>query len=85
MDETITFNRLSDSECHSQKTQTEPQKYIILFNETNTCLESVDKKIENKLYFFSSFQEITVGGFVNQLIKKLWPKCVKSRNCPVNL
>ena len=24
-------------------------------------------------FFFSTFQEITVGGFVNQLIKKFWP------------
>ena len=25
------------------------------------------------MFFFSSFQKITVGGFVNQLIKKFWP------------
>ena len=24
--------------------------------------------------FFSTFRKITVGGFVNQLIKKFWPK-----------
>ena len=27
-----------------------------------------------KFYFFSTFRKITVGGFVNQLIKKFWPK-----------
>ena len=25
--------------------------------------------LENKFYFFSTFRKITVGGFVNQLIK----------------
>ena len=26
-----------------------------------------------KFYFISTFLKITVGGFVNQLIKKIWP------------
>ena len=26
-----------------------------------------------KFYFFSTFRKITVGGLVNQLIKKFWP------------
>ena len=26
-----------------------------------------------KFYFFPTFRKITVGGFVNQLIKKFWP------------
>ena len=36
----------------------------------------LNKKIifENKILFFSTFRKITVGGFVNQLIKKFWPK-----------
>ena len=41
-------------------------------------LESVDKIkkiiLENKFDFFSPFRKILVGGFVNQLIKKIWPK-----------
>ena len=31
------------------------------------------KNLEIKLYFFSTFWKITVGGFVNQQIKKFWP------------
>ena len=30
--------------------------------------------------FFSTFQKITVGGFVSQLIKKFWPKCYSDFN-----
>ena len=26
------------------------------------------------IFFFGTFWKITVGGFVNQLIKKFWPK-----------
>ena len=34
--------------------------------------------LEIKLYFFSTFRKFTVGGFVNQQIKKLWPyHCVE--------
>ena len=29
--------------------------------------------LEIKFYFFSTFRKFTVGGFVNQLIKKFWP------------
>ena len=29
-----------------------------------------------QIYFFSTFRKYTVGGFVSELIKKLWPKCV---------
>ena len=29
--------------------------------------------LEIKFYFFPTFRKITVGGFVNQLIKKFWP------------
>ena len=29
-------------------------------------------KNENE-FFFSTFWKITVGGFINQLIKKFWP------------
>ena len=29
--------------------------------------------LEIKFYFFSTFQKFTVGGLVNQLIKKFWP------------
>ena len=44
---------------------------MIFFNETNnTCILSL------QLIVFSTFGKITVGGFVNQLIKKFWPKCV---------
>ena len=31
------------------------------------------KNLEIKFYFFPTFRKITVGGFVNQLIKKIWP------------
>ena len=33
----------------------------------------MEKKIEMKFYFFPTFRKIAVGGFVNQLIKKIWP------------
>ena len=36
-------------------------------------MDKIKKKIEIKFHFFSTFQKITVGGFVNQLIKKFWP------------
>ena len=38
------------------------------------------KDIFKKLNFFSTLQKITVGGFVNQLIKKIWPKHSKISN-----
>ena len=31
------------------------------------------KQIIFRVIFFSTFRKITVGGFVNQLIKKFWP------------
>ena len=34
----------------------------------------IKKELEIKFYFFPTFRKITVGGFVNQLIKKIWPK-----------
>ena len=34
------------------------------------------KKIIFEIIFFFTFWKITVGGFVNQLIKKFWPKNV---------
>ena len=34
----------------------------------------MDKKKKKFRIFFSTFRKITVGGFVNQLIKKFWPK-----------
>ena len=47
------------------------------------------KNLEIKFYFFYTLQKITVGGFVNQLIKKFWHKqhCVvhtgdKPYSCP---
>ena len=48
------------------------------FNDKQVYLESEDK-IKKIIYiriFFSTFWKIiiTVGGFVNQLIKKFWPK-----------
>ena len=37
-------------------------------------MESSDKVKKNfRNYFFSTYRIITVGGFVNQLIKKFWP------------
>ena len=36
-------------------------------------MNKIKKNLENKLYFFPTFQKITVGGFANQLIKKFWP------------
>ena len=47
----------------------------------------MDKKIIFEIIFFlSSFQEITVGGFVNQLIKKILALVLvqtrETGNCP---
>ena len=70
LDRTITFNSVT-----LKKTQTEPQKYIIFFQLNKKYLESADKikKIFFEIILVSTFRKITVGGFVNQLIKKFWP------------
>ena len=60
MDRTITFNSVT-----LKNTQAEPQKYF--FQRNKYYLES-----EDKIDFFSTPRKITVGGFVNQLIKKIW-------------
>ena len=49
----------------------------IIFNKVQFSSVQFKKK---KFRFFSTFQKITVGGFVNQLIKKLWPKYQNKRN-----
>ena len=63
---TISFNSVT-----LKNTQTEPQKYFF-FNKTNN-IKSWRIKYKNtfriKFYFYSTLQKITVGGFVNQLIK----------------
>ena len=76
LDRSITFYSVT-----LKNTQTESQKNIIFFQRNKKYLESEDKIEENKnnfleikFYFFPTFQKITVGGFVNQLIKKFWPK-----------
>ena len=43
-----------------------------------------------EIIFFSPFRKITVGGFVNQLIKKFWPnkhlkKLAPDMSCPAIL
>ena len=53
----------------------------IFFQPNNYYLESADKIknffLEIKFYFFPTFRKITVGGFVNQLIKKILALLVK--------
>ena len=68
---TITFNSVS-----LKNTQTEPQKNIIfLTKQIKFRVGGLNKKkLEINFIFFPAFQKITVGGFVNQLIKKIWPK-----------
>ena len=44
---------------------------IIFFKRNKEYFESADKI--KQLEFFSTFRKITVGRFVNQLIKKFWP------------
>ena len=50
----------------------------ILFLSTKKLIFSVGDKIKknlgNKILLFPTFRKITVGGLVNQLIKKFWPK-----------
>ena len=55
-----------------KNTQTDPQKCIILFKETNIILSQRIKYKNNfrNYYIFSTLRKITVGGFVNQLIKQ---------------
>ena len=51
-------------------------KKILFFSTKQLFLELADKIkffFRNQILFFSYFPEITVGGFVNQLIKKFWP------------
>ena len=40
------------------------------------------KKItsEIKFYFLTTFRKITIGGFVNQLIKEFWPEEESKQN-----
>ena len=40
----------------------------------NSRFDCIKNKLEIEFYFFSTFRKITVGGFVNQLIKKFWPE-----------
>ena len=44
-------------------------------------MDKIKKKIilEIKFYFFSTFQKITVGEFLNQLINKFWPKWIREQ------
>ena len=65
-----------------KNTQTEPQKYIIF--STKQIIFRVGGYKKNLEFFFSTFRKITVGGFVNQLIKKFWPKRV-SANVTVSM
>ena len=77
MDRTISFNSVT-----LKSTQTEPQKYIIFFNETNDIKSRrIEYKNNFRNYFFlSTLSKITVGGFVN-LQKKFWPyNCRKYTN-----
>ena len=61
MDKTTTFK------CHFQKFTVEPQTYIIY--STKQIIFRVGGYINKYFRFFSTFQKITIGGFVNQLIK----------------
>ena len=61
LDRAITFNSAT-----LKNTQTDPKKKIF-FNETNNIWSWRIKKMN--VFVFFSFRKITVGGFVNQLIK----------------
>ena len=39
--------------------------------------QNIKINLKIKFLFFPSVRKITVGGFVNQLIKKIWPNSVK--------
>ena len=54
--------------------KTHRQNLIIFFNETNNIKSRQIKIILEIDFFASTIWKITVGGFVNQLIKKFWPK-----------
>ena len=57
-------------------------KNVLFFQQNKLYLESADKikkNIEIKFYFFHTFRKIKVEGFVNQLIKKIWPKTTLCR------
>ena len=62
--------------CNSHLTRNIFNLYMRRFFIGLVYLESADKikKIFLKYFFFSTFQKITVGGLVYQLIKKIWPK-----------
>ena len=63
LDRIITFNSVT-----LKNRQTEPQKYIIFSTKQIIFRVGGEKKIL-EFFFSSSFWKITVGGFVNQLIK----------------
>ena len=66
MDRAITFNSVT-----LKNTQTEPQKYIIFSTKQIIFrVGQLNKRNCLEINFFSTFRKITVGGFVNQLIKK---------------
>ena len=44
-------------------------------------VENNNFSFRRSLFFFSVFGKITVGGFVNQLIKKFWPKVIFRKKC----
>ena len=70
LDRTITFYSVT-----LKNTQTEPQKNIkkyYFFLRNKKYLESADIVF----YFFPTFEKTTVGGFVNQIIKKFWPNAI---------
>ena len=66
--------------------------YFIIFLHRTITFNSVPLKntqTETQKYFLefnffsSTFWKITVGGFVNQLMKNFWPKCVLWPDCTV--
>ena len=63
MDRTITFNSVT-----LKITQRELQKYIIF------AKKQLRFRYNKTLELFSTFRKVTVGGFVNQLIKTFSPK-----------
>ena len=70
LDRAINFNSVT-----LKNTQTEPRKCIIFFQQNKLYLELADKYKNNFinyiLLFCSTLRKITVGEFVNQLIKNL--------------
>ena len=78
MDRTITSNSVT-----LKNTQTEPQKYYFSTKQIIFRVAGLNKKII--LDLFSTFRIITVGGFVNQLVKRIGLSSLKRLFTPYDV